>query len=138
MMQVSAPLKVGVITGIGFFLHALIPDSNAWPMLWPAAAGALGVLLVLRSGKRLAFWRSIGIGVKAGAVSGLVFFVATALSLWLLSNPALAPLAAQLGAEGPINLSMAVMLALGFAAFLGLAAAGLGAGATYPFVRPKA
>jgi hypothetical protein len=128
---------VGIAMGFGFFLHALIPHSNAWPMLWPAAAGALSVVLVMRSGQRPAFWESIGIGVKAGTVAGAIFFVATALALWLLSNPALAPLSNQLGAQGPINLSLAVLPALGFAAALGVVLAGLAAGAAYPVSRRR-
>ena len=138
MMEVSAPLKVGLFMGVGFYLHAMIPNSNAWPMLWPAAAGAVGVLLALRSGRRFGFWASIGVGLKTGAVAGLVFALATAFSLWLLSSPSLSPLARQLGAVGPISLSSAVLASLAVAAIAGMALAGLGAGATYPIAKTRA
>jgi hypothetical protein len=137
MTQLSTALKVGVVAGIGFYIHAMIPNSNAWPMLWPAAAGMLGVVLTARSGQGVGFWRSIGVGLKTGAVAGSVFFAATAVSLWLLSSSGLTPLARQLGAEGPINLGAAVV-GLAFAAILGFALAGLSAGAAYPLAKHRA
>lgn len=138
MTKTSVPLKVGIVTGFAFFLHAMIPDSNAWPLLWPAAAGALAVLLGLRSGNRSGFWASVRTGLKAGAAAGSIFFVATAVSLWLLSVPGLTPIAGQLGAEGPINISVAVLTGLALAAALGLALSALTAGAAYPFAKSKA
>ena len=136
MTRVSTPLKVGIVAGIGFFLHAMIPHSNGWPMLWPAAAGMFGVLLAARAGQSPGFWGSIGLGLKTGAIAGAVFFAATAVSLWLLSNSELTPLAHQLGAEGPINVGAAVV-GLGFAAILGFALAGLSAGAAYPLAKAR-
>jgi hypothetical protein len=137
MTQLSTAIKVGIVAGIGFFLHAMIPNSNAWPMLWPAAAGMLGVVLTARSGQGSGFWRSIGVGLKTGAVAGAVFFAATALSLWLLSTSGLTPLARQLGAEGPINLG-AALVGIAMAALMGLALAALTAGAAYPIARSRA
>ena len=137
MTQVSGPMKVGILAGIGFFLHAMIPNSNAWPMLWPAAAGLFGMLLTARRNPGLGFWGSIGVGLKSGAVAGAIFFLVTALSLWLLSSSALTPLARQLGAEGPINLGAAV-IGIGVAALIGSALAAITAGAAYPIARSRA
>jgi hypothetical protein len=138
MIRFSAPLKVSLLMGVGFFLHAMIPNSNAWPMLWPAVAGVVGVLLTLRSGRRFGFWASIGVGLKTGAIAGAVFLLATAISLRLLSSPSLLPIARHLGAEGPISLSSAVLAGLAVAAIVGVALAGLGAGATYPIAKSRA
>jgi hypothetical protein len=96
------------------------------------------VLLSVRAGRSLGFWGSIGVGLKTGAVAGAIFFVVTAVALWLLSSAGLTPFARQLGAAGPISLNTAVMLGLAFAAVIGLAVAGLSAGATYPLARSKA
>jgi hypothetical protein len=137
MTQLSTAMKVGIVAGIGFYLHAMIPNSNAWPMLWPAGAGMFGVLLTARKGAGLGFWRSLGVGLKTGAVAGAVFFAATAVSLWLLSSSGLTPLARQLGAEGPINVGAAVV-GLAVAALIGLAVAALSAGAAYPIARSRA
>jgi hypothetical protein len=137
MTQVSTPMKVGLVAGLGFFLHAMIPNSNAWPMLWPAAAGMLGVLLTARSGSGFGFWRSLGIGLQSGAIAGAVFFALTAVSLWLLSTSGLTPLARQLGAEGPINVGAGVV-GIAVAALMGLALAALSAGAAYPLAKPRA
>jgi hypothetical protein len=137
MTQLSTAMKVGIVAGIGFFLHAMIPNSNAWPMLWPAAAGMFGVLLTVRKGSGLGFWRSLGVGLKTGAIAATIFFAGAAVSLWLLSTSGLTPLARQLGAEGPINLGAAVV-GLAIAALMGLAIAALGAGAAYPIARSRA
>jgi hypothetical protein len=137
MTQLSTAMKVGIVAGIGFFLHAMIPNSNAWPMLWPAAAGMLGVLLTARKGSGLGFWRSLGVGLKTGAVAGAVFFAATVVALGLLSTSGLTPLARQLGADGPINLG-AAMVGIAIAALMGLALSALTAGAAYPIARSRA
>lgn len=137
MRKTSAPLSVGIATGIAFFLHAMVPNSNAWPLLWPAAAGVIGMLLASRSGSESGFWGHVGIGLKSGAVAGAVFFVATAVSLLLLSSPGLTPAARQLGAEGPINVSVAVLMGLALAAALGMALSALSAGAAYPLLRSR-
>ncbi len=137
MRKASVPLSVGLATGIAFFFHAMIPNSNAWPLLWPAAAGVVGVLFASRSGSELGFWGTIGIGLKSGAVAGAVFFVTTAVSLLLLSSSGLTSAARQLGAEGPINISVAVLMGLALAAAIGMALSTLGAGAAYPLLRSR-
>ncbi len=137
MRKISAPLSVGLAAGIAFFLHAMIPNSNAWPLLWPAAAGVVGVLLASRSGSELGFWGNIGIGLKSGAVAGAVFFVATAVSLLILSSPGLTSTARQMGAEGPINVTVVVLMGLALAAAVGMALSALSAGAAYPLLRSR-
>jgi hypothetical protein len=136
-MTVGSTLKIGTVSGVAFFLHAMVPNSNAWPMLWPAAAGAVGVMLARRGGHGPGFMRSIGIGLKTGIVAGVVFFAATVVALWLLSTEGLAPFARELGAEGPINLSVATLAGLAFAAMIGSALAPVTAGAAYPFARAR-
>jgi hypothetical protein len=138
MRDVSNPMKVGIAAGAAFYLHALIPGSNAWPLLWPAVAGAAAVFLGSDGGSRSAFWESVGRGLKAGAVAGVIFLVATAVSLWLLSTPRLAPVAGQLGAEGPITVTVAVVSGLTLVALLGAALSAFTAGAAYPLAKSKA
>jgi hypothetical protein len=137
MAKVSNALKVGIAGGIAFFAHALVPGSNAWPLLWPALAGMVGVFLAGRNGA-LGFWGSVRVGLKAGAVAGAVFFVATAAALWLLSTSRFDSFARQLGAEGPIAVSAPVVTGIAIAALLGLAVAALSGGAAYPLSRSKA
>ncbi len=138
MRKISAPLKVGIVMGIAFYLHALIPNSHAWPLLWPAAAGVVGMIVALRSGNMLGFWGSVGIGLKSGAVAGAIFFVATAISLLMLSSPGLSSVARQLGAEGQINVSIAVLMGLALTGAVGAALSALSAGAAYPLSRTRA
>jgi hypothetical protein len=138
MRNASTPLKVGLVAGIAFYLHAMIPDSNAWPLLWPAAGGAVATILAARRVGRTGFPASVGAGLKAGAVAGVLFFLATAASLLILSSPSLTSVARQLGAEGPINVSAGIVLGLALAAALGTALAALSAGAAYPLAKPRA
>ncbi len=95
------------------------------------------MLLASRRGSELRFWGNIGIGLKSGAVAGAVFFVTTAVSLLLLSSPGLTSAARQLGAEGPINISVAVLMGLALAAAIGMALSTLSAGAAYPLLRSR-
>jgi hypothetical protein len=80
----------------------------------------------------------VGVGLKAGAVAGGVFFVTTAISLMILSRPGLTSVARQLGAEGPINVGAAALIGLAFAAALGTGLSAIGAGAAYPLARSRA
>lgn len=135
MNHASLPLKVGIVLGLLFFAHALIPNSNAWPLVWPLIAGSLVVVLAAREERVGSFGQGIGVAVKAGATAGLLFFVATAAALWLLSSRALEPVARGLGAEGEISLSPAILAALAIAALIGTGLAALSGAATYPIAR---
>ncbi|HEY7811387.1 MAG TPA: hypothetical protein VIA98_13545 [Allosphingosinicella sp.] len=137
MTKVPTAMNIGVLAGVGFFVHAMVPNSHAWPMLWPAAGGLLAVLLTARDGAVTGFWNSIGLGLKTGAIAGAVFFGATAAALWLLSSSQLTRLARQLGAEGPINAG-AASVGLAMAAIIGLVLATVSAGAAHPLARSRA
>lgn len=132
MTRVSLPLKVGIVLGVLFFAHAMVPNSNAWPLIWPLIAGSLGVVLAARRGSVRSFWQGVGVAFKAGAAAGTFFFAATAISLWLLSTRSLEPVARQLGADGPIVLNPAVFIGLAIAALIGAALAALSGAATFP------
>jgi hypothetical protein len=132
MTHASLPLKVGVLLGFLFFAHALIPHSNAWPLVWPFIAGALVVVLAAREGRFRSFGQGMAAAVKTGAVAGLFFFAAGAVTLLLLSTRPLEPVARLLGAENGIDFSPAVLVGLAIAALIGVALAALSGAAAYP------
>jgi hypothetical protein len=133
MMHSSLPVRLGVLLGFVFFAHALIPNSNGWPLIWPAMAGAASLITAARRGRIAGFGHGIGLAAKAGAAAGALFFVASALALWLLSTSALQPVAEQLGATAPIVMRPAVLFGLAFAALAGTLLAVLTGAAAYPF-----
>lgn len=68
---------------IGFFLvvHAAIPDTHAWPLLWPCLGGVFAVLL-RKEQDTIGFWSPIAAGARAGALAALVFAVGTTILIW--------------------------------------------------------
>jgi hypothetical protein len=126
---------VGLAAGILFFAHAMVPNSNAWPMVWPALAGALAAYRAARPGR--GFLVGVGRAGGAGAIAGVLFLFATAAVLALLSMSSFAPVARTLGADGPVALNGAVLAGLGFAAALGVVLAACAGALVYPLARRR-
>ncbi|CAA9524310.1 MAG: hypothetical protein AVDCRST_MAG23-306 [uncultured Sphingosinicella sp.] len=134
MKQVSLR-AIGMGAGLLFFAHAMIPNSHAWPMIWPLSAG---VFAVLTNGSRNAahpFRSSVGAAVKAGAIAGVLFVLATVAALLALGLPGMASVLSALGAEGPVVFKASIVAALSFAALLGVLLAALAGALTYPLAR---
>ncbi len=125
--------SIGLAAGVLFFAHALVPDSNAWPIVWPALAGGVAGYRAAR--ERPGFLKGVGAAIGAGAIAGLVFLIATAAALTLLGTSAFAPAARALGATGPIAMNEMVLVSLAVAALIGTAGAALAGVATYPVTR---
>ena len=125
----------GLTAGPLFFLHALVPNSHAWPMVWPVLGGAAAVILTARRHRLGGFWGGVGSSLKAGALAGLVFLVATAAALLALTMPQLEAAARALGSDGPVVVSTSVLLSLAAVAAGGAALAGLAGAVTFPFAR---
>ena len=135
LQRFSPAVAAGLVAGLLFFLHALIPNSHAWPMLWPLLGGVGAVVLTARRHRLDGFWNGVGSSLKAGALAGLVFLVATAVALFVLSFPQLEAAARALGSDGPVVISGAVLLSLAAVAALGAALAAFAGALTFPFVR---
>ncbi len=137
----SARLTSGVVTGLLagllFYLHALIPFSHAWPLLWPLLGGALAVVLAARSEDgQVSLGQGLKLATKAGVVAGLLFFAATLPTLYALAQPAFEHAARILGAvDAPVQVNTAVATGLAVAALLGTAAASLGGLLAVPMAR---
>jgi len=110
-------LVFGMLGGVLFFAHAMVNNSHAWPLVWPALAGLLAVW-TSRGAAHGSYGADLGRAASAGLIAGAVFLVATAVTLSQL----------QLGS----GISLA---GLAFAAALGLLAAVIAGGLAHPVVR---
>ncbi len=63
----------GCAVGALFFAHAASPGSRAWPLIWPAAGGAIAVLIGRKKHKPSSGFP--GTGATTAAASAIVFFV---------------------------------------------------------------
>ena len=133
----SPVVLAGVVAGVLFYLHALLPNSHAYPLLWPLLGGGVAVGLAMRAASpapRTDRWRA---ALRAGGVAGGVFLGATLPTLALLNAPTLAPLARALGATGPVPVTAPVVTGLALAALLSVPAATLGGLLAMPLLRVR-
>lgn len=116
-MHMRTSVIAGLAGGLLFFGHAMVNNSHAWPLVWPALAGAVAVWLAHRerTSGYAADLMSAGI---AGVIAGAVFFGATAIAL------------SRLGLLSDNGLS-----GLAVAALLGLASALVVGGLTHPLAK---
>ncbi|HEX9950661.1 MAG TPA: hypothetical protein VGB53_02755 [Rubricoccaceae bacterium] len=135
LRRLSPSAVAGLAAGLLFFLHALVPNSHAWPMVWPVLGGIAAVTLAARRHRLEGFWSSVASSLKAGALAGLVFLVTTAAALFVLSLPQLEAAARTLGSDGPVIVSGSVLVGLAAVAAGGALLAGLAGAVTFPFAR---
>ena len=110
--RLSPAVVAGLIASVPFCVHGMIPNSHSWPMIWPVLAGAMSVYVAVRRMVRPeTALGSILLGAKAGAVAGGVCVVVVIPSLYLLSLPQFESVARVVGADGPIVVTGAALLA---------------------------
>ena len=130
-------VSIGLAAGTAFFLHAMIPGSHAWPLVWPVAGGAAGGI----HAPGRADVRGIGEGLRlagtTGLVAGLLFLVATVAALAALGSPSLASLASALGADGPVVVSGPAIRGLAITGSAAVLLAALAGGLAFPLARGR-
>ncbi len=110
-------LIFGLIGGLFFFAHAMVNNSHAWPLVWPALAGVFAVWSA-RDAKGASFGTGLKKAAVAGSIAGVVFVVATAMALTQLG------LLKNTGITG-----------LAFAAVIGLLASVIAGSVAHPIAR---
>lgn len=110
-------LSFGLIGGLLFFAHAMINNSHAWPLIWPALAGGL-IVWTNRAGDQRTYGSDVWNAAVVGIVAGAVFLVATSLAL------------SQLGLSDRVGLA-----GLAFAGAIGVVGALLGGALMHPLAR---
>ena len=136
MHRLSPATLAGVASGLLFYLHALVPNSHAWPLVWPALGGAAAVVLASRRADRER--SALGTGARAGAVAALVFLATTVPTLLLLTLPQMTGVTRLLGGDGTLVVTGSVVIALVAAAVVGIPGAALGGLAGRVVARPRA
>jgi len=119
-MRITSPIVVGVVAGLLFFGHAMINNSHAWPLIWPALAGAAAVLMAHRA-RMPGYGADLAAAGVAGASAAVIFFGATAVCL-----------------SGLGMLRSESFAGLALAAVLGLVAALIVGGLTHPIAARRA
>ncbi len=135
MHRLSPTIATGLITGLLFYLHALIPNSHAWPMLWPLVAGVITVILAARRHRLKGFWNSIRKCTKSGSMAGFIFLVFTLATLLLLSLPQLESAARALGSNDSIIVTGSLVLSLTAVAALGILLAAVAGALVFPIAQ---
>jgi hypothetical protein len=135
MRRLSPAVLAGIGSGLLFYANALIPDSHAWPLVWPVAGGAAAVVLARRAGRQ---GSALGTGALAGAIAGAVFLVASIPTLFLLSRPSMAGVTRLLGGNGPLVLTGSMLVAIAAAAAIGIPSGAIGGIAGRLVARPRA
>ncbi len=110
-------LIFGLIGGLFFFAHAMLNNSHAWPLVWPALAGVFAVWSA-RDGTAASYGTDLKKAATAGLIAGAVFVIATAIALTQMD---------ALGSTGVAGLS--------FAALVGLLASVIAGALVHPVVR---
>jgi len=83
--RITNDVALGVLIGALFSVHAAVPDTQAWPLIWPAVGGVIAVLMSVKNKERRSGFT--GTSVKTGATSAIVFFVGVLGFLWWIGAP---------------------------------------------------
>jgi hypothetical protein len=75
-------VRIGLVTGLAFYGHAMFPNVRSWPYMWPLFGGAAAVLWLGRgTANAPSFTATLMTGLRVGVIAGVVSFVATAATL---------------------------------------------------------
>ena len=66
---------IGFVGGVLFLLHALLPASYLFPLVWPLFSGSLAAVVHARHRESNGWRWRLWLALKAGAVAGVTFFV---------------------------------------------------------------
>jgi hypothetical protein len=135
-MAVSPVLLAGVVAGLLFFAHSLIPGSGFMPFIWPFLGALLGLLISYKLGHRASKVReSIGSATRTGAVAAIVFFVFALATVLVFNMPMLQRAAETLETEQAVALTMSLVMSVGVTATVGFVCAVLAGVIAGPIIR---
>jgi hypothetical protein len=97
----SAAVRTGIAGGILFSLHALIPNSRSFPLIWPALTGAVAFWIATRDTIPHRFRRGMLAALIAGAVGGAIGFLAATVTVLAMGRSVFNPIAQTMGPAGP-------------------------------------
>ena len=95
--------STGAAGWLAMLIHGVVPDTRAMPLIWPVLAGGVAVwLLGRRSGGAIPNIKALRGSLASGAVTGLVALIGFTVGYVMLTLPALAPIAMEMGATGKL------------------------------------
>jgi hypothetical protein len=125
-LRSSPAVAAGLVAGLLFFAHALVPYSRAWPLVWPLLGGVAAAALASGGGRSTGAWGRVRVGAAAGAIAGGVFLALTLAALVVLAQPGMGATARILGAMEPVVVTPVLAVAIALAALIGVAASAVG------------
>ncbi len=78
--RMSGDVAFGCVVGALFFVHAAYQGSRAWPLMWPAAGGAIAVLIGRKKQKLSSGFP--GTDATMAAATAIIFFLGGVAWLW--------------------------------------------------------
>jgi hypothetical protein len=136
-LRSSPAVEAGLVAGLLFFAHALVPYSRAWPLVWPLLGGVAAAVLASGHGRDVGAWGRVRVGAAAGAIAGGVFLALTLAAVFLLAQPGMEATARILGAMEPVAVTPVLAVAIALAALIGVAASAVGGVAGGWFARHR-
>ena len=138
MSRLGSPtLRFGFAAGLLLYANALLPNSHAYPFVWPLIGGAVALWSATRhSTKRLIAGSTLWLGAGVGLLAAIVAVIAVVPTYALLTRAAGGPLARALGAPGPLPWSPRAREVFALVLLLAIPAALLGSVVARPFARP--
>jgi hypothetical protein len=135
----SPTVRFGLAAGLLLYAHAWIPNSHAYPFVWPLLGGAAAIWWTARhAAGRLPVGRTARIGAEVGLIAAVVALVLAVPTYVFLTSSAGGPVARALGVPGPLPWSPRALEALALALLVAVPAALLGSAVIRPFARPHA
>lgn len=126
---------VGMATGVAFFFHAMLPNSHAWPLIWPLLGGVAVEVIAGRRHELAGFWDGLRLAGVTGLVTGAIFFALTVAALYALGMDQFASLARTLGAMGPVPFTALIVKAVALTAVTGVFLVAIAGGLAFPLAR---
>lgn len=137
MSRLGSPtVRLGLAAGLLLYAHAFLPNSHAYPFVWPLLGGAAALWWTAQhSAGRLPAGRTARIGAGVGLLAAAVALAAAVPTYVFLTTAAGGPVARALGAPGPLPWSPRALEAMALALLLAVPAALLGSAVARPFAR---
>jgi hypothetical protein len=133
----SATVRAGFLAGALLFANALLPNSHAYPFIWPLLGGAVALMWAGRHNvSRLSAGRTLGIGAGVGTLAAIVAIAAALPTYAFLTTAAGIPVVRALGGTGPLPASPVAIRALALVLLLAIPASVIGSIVARPFARP--
>ena len=135
----SRPLSaalVGLIAGLLFSLHSLLPHSYLYPLIWPLLAGGLAVYIASRrTGALTEKARQVVLAAGTGAVAAVAFLFVSITTIYAFSAMASLPRGPALAANQTAHITPSMVVNVVIVALFFVPVAAIGGILARPILR---